>query len=166
MDVRSCRESDLKTVVALVDKCGTFLVRHTDFTYIVLFRYFGDLCFVLEDDGEAVGFATAVRSSDRPDTVYLWQIGMVPECQGRGLSALLIDRVVQQTRKLGCMRLEFSVDRTNEKSRGAFESYAGKNGIRMERGEALRFDKTDGSGTVTDDHFAYVLSAGTVSGKS
>jgi L-2,4-diaminobutyric acid acetyltransferase len=134
------------------------LVQHTDFTYMLLFRYFPELCSILEENGKAIGYVVGFRTGDTK-VAYLWQLGVVPEYQARGFSRQLIDAFVNNAQASGCSHIQFSIEPENEKSRRAFSSYAKQRGIPMLRteGDDITFERTDGSGINIDQVFLFDL---------
>jgi hypothetical protein len=72
MYIRKCENQDLKKVTSIAKQCEPMLVQHTDFTYMLLFRYFPEFCSILEDNGKAVGHVVGFRTGDR-EVAYLWQ---------------------------------------------------------------------------------------------
>ena len=71
---------------------------HTSYTYWVAAEYFGSGSYILEDDGICAGYIMTVQT---PETIFVWQIGILPEYRGRGLSRRLIDRVLDDAAASG-----------------------------------------------------------------
>src|SRR5699024_2622490 len=46
------------------------------YMYLLLSKDFADTCIVAERDNQLVGFATGYRPPKRPDSIFLWQIGI------------------------------------------------------------------------------------------
>ena len=66
---------------------------NSSYSYLMMTKFFSDRCFVLKkDDGQVVGFATGFILKN--DVYFVWQIGIDPEYQGRGLSKELLTQAV------------------------------------------------------------------------
>lgn len=87
---------------------------------------FGNGCFVAVDGGTPIGFITSVKNDSR---VLLWQMGLLEDYRGRGLSELLIDTVVQWARSENLTTVETSVDPKNTSSLASFKSYSRKHSV-------------------------------------
>jgi len=129
-DIRHCKESDASAMHAFVEGLPP-LTAHTAYTYWSLCRYSSDTCFVAEMNGFLVGLVTAIVSTAKPITLFIWQLGVARDCRGSGLSDRLLDRIAQAARRVGAERLEFTIERKNPASRKAFERLAKRLGARM-----------------------------------
>jgi len=96
-------------------------------------------CFVLEENGKIIGYTTSLRSTDNPDVLFWWQMGIDKEYRGRGLSYLLTEAIVNKARELGCRCIQFTIDANNKASYRAVSNYACVNKIRMEKIGASRY---------------------------
>lgn len=150
MDIRNCRETD-------VDKIRKFVKRskpldlHTVFTYWTLFKYFGDTCFVLEKEGRIIGFISSLLSSNQPDTLYLWQIGIDPDYRGNRYAEILLKRVVEAARAKDCKGLQVTIAHENRSSYRLFSRFALEQGLTMDKTGAVDiFDSLTKEKTVED----------------
>lgn len=107
----------------VVDSAGV-LDPNSSYLYLLLARDFADVCVVAECDGEIVGFVTGYRPPTRPDSVFLWQVGMRPDMQGRGLGKRLVAAFLKTAGSRGATLLETTVTRSNEASRALFRGIA------------------------------------------
>lgn len=133
MNIRNCTSEDVGQVGALVNRCKPLLILHTAYTYWVLFKYMSSTCFVLEENGKIIGYTTALRSTDNPDILFWWQMGIEEEYRGRKYSFLLTEAIVKKARALGCKHIQFTIDSSNRASYGSVSSYANKNKISMKK---------------------------------
>jgi L-2,4-diaminobutyric acid acetyltransferase len=85
---------------------------------------FGDASIVAERDGELMGFVVGLCPPRRPDTVFVWQVGVMPNARGLGLGRKLLDKLVDIDGANHVRYLEATVTPTNEASRGLFTSFA------------------------------------------
>lgn len=132
MKLRRCTENEADAVRAFVAKCPPLTV-HTPYTYWTTLRYFGEGCFVIEHDEEIVGYISGVPSTALPDVVFVWQVGVAQEWQGKGLSTRLLDAVANVAIDKGLTRMQYSVGPSNLASRRTFERFATRRGAHVER---------------------------------
>ncbi len=120
--IRRAREDDFRAVAAFVATCPP-LEAYPQHVYRILLRTAGP-CFVAEAEGRIVGWVAGLARHDRPETWFLWQIGVVPEMQGRGLGGRLLEAVEAALREAGLRRIELTIDPENDPSRRLFEKAA------------------------------------------
>ncbi|NLM44039.1 MAG: GNAT family N-acetyltransferase [Clostridiales bacterium] len=144
MKIRSIKSQDIGEIRELIDYCKP-LDLHTPFTYWILSEYFNNTCLALEDKGFIVGYVGGMKSSSMDGVFYLWQIGLLPEYRGKGFFSILLDRIIEEIKEIGCHCLEFSVLSDNYQSINAFTNYAKKKGLPIEkRGNLNFYDKITG----------------------
>jgi len=136
MDIRNCRETDVDEIRKFV-KHSKPLDLHTAFTYWTLFKYFGDTCFVLEKKGRIIGFISGLLSSNQPNTLYLWQIGIDPDYRGNRYAEILLKRVVEAARAKDCKGLQITIAPENRSSYRLFSRFALEQGLAMDKTGAI-----------------------------
>src|SRR3546814_9413799 len=52
--------------------------------------YFAATSLVAEHAGRILGFVWAFRPPERPETLFVWQIGVAPDATGRGIAGCLL----------------------------------------------------------------------------
>ncbi len=112
---------------------------HTSYTYWVAAEYFGSGSYILEDDGICAGYIMTVQT---PETIFVWQIGILPEYRGRGLSRRLIDRVLDDAAASG-RGVEVTIAKNNAASFAAFTSAAGARGLVLEPKDTVELKDPD-----------------------
>lgn len=117
MQIRNVTPADLSTVRKFVAECHP-LTLHTAVSYAILFRLFPDLCFVAEEAGSIVGFASALRGNKYHEAVYCWQLGVAPKYRGAGLAARLVQARIDAARALGCRKIQVGIEPSNAQSLG------------------------------------------------
>jgi len=100
------------------------LETNSAYAYLLLCRDFGDSCRVAVADGELLGFVVGYRPPRRPETLFVWQIGVHPRARGRGVASRLLRELVRGAASAGVTCLEATVTPRNEASRALFESFA------------------------------------------
>jgi L-2,4-diaminobutyric acid acetyltransferase len=68
------------------------------------------------------------RPPPRPDTVFVWQIGVDHAHRGHGLGARLLDELATRATAAGVRWLEATVTPSNEPSRRTFRALAARRG--------------------------------------
>lgn len=132
---RCARQEDAEAVRDLIDRTPP-LEPYPHHQYVIVLRYLGDSSFVAVVDDEIAAFEVGFPSSSRPKTYFLWQIGVAPDYQGRGLGTRLLAHVEERVAAAGCRRIEATVDPDNEASLRLFEA-AGYDNIGRREGETL-----------------------------
>lgn len=130
MQIRNCKQDDIQKVRHFVSLCKPLGV-HTGYTYWMLFHYFGESCYLMEENGVPIGYVSGMKSNTFKDVFFLWQIGVAQEFRGKGYSYLLLEKVVEAAKKLGCKTMQFSIEPDNEASFKTFSGFAKKNNLKM-----------------------------------
>jgi diaminobutyrate acetyltransferase len=106
-----------------VEKSGA-LDLNSAYSYLMMAAYFPDTCRVAERGDRLAGFVLGFTPPRQPDTLFVWQIGVSPREQGRGLGkALLLDLLA--TPACGRLRyLEATVTPSNSASERLFRGVA------------------------------------------
>lgn len=86
---RNARPRDGAALWQLVRSTGT-LEANSAYAYVLLATDFADTCLVAERGGEVVGAVIGLHPPRAPDTAFVWQIGLRPDCQGQGLGRQLL----------------------------------------------------------------------------
>jgi phosphoribosylamine--glycine ligase len=118
--VRTAKETDFLDVYEFVSGCPP-LENYAEHVYKILLRYCGNSCFIAEMRNRIVGFVLGLISQTHSQrTYFLWQIGVSPSMQGTGLGKRLLKEVEKQVTKLGCQRIELTIDPENIPSQKLF----------------------------------------------
>lgn len=116
---------------ALVDR-NQVLDSNSPYCYMLLASHFSDTCIVAERDDDVIGMVTGYRRPDRPETAFLWQIGLRKAARGQGLGLDLARAFVAQDAFAGVRFLETTVTPTNAASDGLFKALARELGAPMD----------------------------------
>ncbi|MFO7889879.1 MAG: phosphoribosylamine--glycine ligase [bacterium] len=117
--------SEFLEVYDLVRHCPP-LESYGPHLYKIMINYFNNTCFVAKKGNRVVGWVMGFISSVKPDTYFLWQIGVDPNEQGIGLGSRLLNFVENDLIKKQCRRIELTIDPENISSQKLFR----KNGYR------------------------------------
>jgi len=99
--LRHAEPSDHARVIAVLDQWwdGRPMTAMLPRLFFVHFR---PTSFVLERDGELVGFLCGFVSQTDPTQAYVHFVGVDPRLRGRGAGRLLYDRLFAAARERGC----------------------------------------------------------------
>lgn len=118
---RRARPEDGAKMWELIREMGG-LELNTAYFYVLFCIDFSETCVVAEVDGEFAGFVLGHRPPQRPDTVFVWQVGVAPWMRKQGLARRLIEAFLEQNPD--ARFLEASVTPENKPSRKLFRSVA------------------------------------------
>jgi L-2,4-diaminobutyric acid acetyltransferase len=122
--IRNAEEGDFLAVHRFVSGCKP-LEPYQEHFYKIMLRYAGNTCLILEDcdeKGQIAGFVMGfISQRHTPSTYFLWQIGISSSVQGRGLGKELVREIEKRMTKMGCRRIELTIDPENHPSRKLFE---------------------------------------------
>jgi L-2,4-diaminobutyric acid acetyltransferase len=138
LQIRNCTEEDIKATRNFVSLCKP-LGLHTGYTYWMLFHYFGQSCFLMEEDGAPIGYVSGMKSDTFKDVFFLWQIGVAPEFRGRGYAYLLLHEAVKAAKRLECTAIQFTIEADNNASFNTFSGFAKKNNLKMSSVGELKY---------------------------
>jgi L-2,4-diaminobutyric acid acetyltransferase len=116
------------------------------YCYLLLCRDFRDTCLVAVHDNEVVGFVTAYQPPQRPNVLFVWQIGVHPSQRQSGLARAMLRSLLSLPACRQISTLEATVTPSNHASRRLFQSLASALNVpfREENGfPATLFDAAD-----------------------
>jgi len=120
MIFRQAREEEFLNVFEFVSHCKP-LESYAEHVYKIMLRHFNNSCFVVEEEKKIVGFVLGFVSQTDMKTYFLWQVGISPDKQGKGLGGKLLDFLEKKVKGLGCKRIELTIDPQNLHSQKLFE---------------------------------------------
>ena len=133
--LRSPSVDDGAAIWELVRESGT-LEPNTCYAYLLLATHFAPTCLIAARGGEQVGFVLAYRPPARPEVIFVWQIGVRPDCRGRGLAKRMLHALVRRPACADATYLEATVGVSNRGSDRLFRGFARERGVEcaIERG--------------------------------
>ena len=135
IDIRKAREEDFLAVHHFVSTCPP-LEKYFEHFYKIMLRYFQNTCFIAEAGDNIVGFLMGFVSPVHENTYFLWQVGVSPMTQGKGVGKLLLQAAENYLKEIGIRRIEVTVDPENEPSIRLFRS-SGYTNISRREGETV-----------------------------
>lgn len=128
------------------------LERNTAYAYLVLADDFADTCVVAEEGGTLAGFVLGYRPPPRPDTLFVWQVGVAPSHRGQGLARrMILDLLERHAPQV--TYLESTVTPSNTASRRLFRSIAEARGTTCHESAYLTEQHFPEAGHEAEDKF-------------
>jgi len=120
LQIRKADEKEFPSVYNFVSSCKP-LESYPEHFYKIMLRYFGNSCIIAEFNGEIVGFVMGFTSQVDDKKLFLWQIGVANLLRGNEIAKMLLEKFEKVAKKLGCKRIEVTVDPENIPSQKLFE---------------------------------------------
>ncbi|MCC7572272.1 MAG: GNAT family N-acetyltransferase [Candidatus Methanofastidiosum sp.] len=141
MIIRNCTVEDVDRIRKFVDRCKP-LELHTPFTYWTLFNYFSNLCFLMIEEDELIGFISGIKGLLDKEVVYLWQIGISKDHRGKNYASVLIDNFIKAVIELDCNKIQVSISPDNEVSYKAFLKYVKEHSYSLSKIDEVKYYDT------------------------
>jgi len=97
---------------------------NSPYAYIMVGEYFADTSILAEEGAEAAGFISGFQVPARPDTLFVWQVGVDPDRHGKGIGTRMLGALLHRRALEGVCYLETTVTPSNDKSMALFEGIA------------------------------------------
>ena len=149
--VRNVQKTDNALLRHLAKQCPT-LDLHTQYTYWVNTYYFNESSFILEDDGKPIGYIMVLNTID---VLFIWQIGIIKEYRGKGLSYKLISAVMEYAKSIN-KPIEVTIASNNKSSFNAFKSAALKQNLKMIKSDVINIIDLDDN-TFYENEIKYII---------
>lgn len=121
---RPARPTDGAALWHLVRATGT-LEANSAYFYVLFATDFGAACLVAEgDDGQLAGAVIGYHPPTQPETAFVWQVGVRPDCQGQGLGLTLLMQWLALPSNRPCRWVTATVADDNPASRALFRRLA------------------------------------------
>lgn len=99
---------------------------NSPYAYLLVGSHFAGTSVVAERAGEIVAFVAAYAPPGRPDTLFVWQVGVAAAARGAGLASRLLERAVAAG---GFRFLEATITPSNAASWALFRGFARRHGV-------------------------------------
>lgn len=97
---------------------------NSSYAYLLFCRDFARTCRIATVDGETVGFVLGYRRPERPDCLFVWQVGVDERHRGRGISSRLLDALVRDDLQPPVRSVETTITDDNAASQALFRAFA------------------------------------------
>ncbi len=124
--------SDGATMADLV-RATQVLEPATGYAYVMMADLFGDTCAVAMLGGEPAGCVVAMRPPRSPEALFVWQIGVHPRAQRRGIAHAMLGAILARPACAGVCEVRATVAPSNTASEAMFHAFAARSGGRVER---------------------------------
>lgn len=121
--IRNARKGDGMELWKLVKESGTLDV-NSAYCYIMLCDYFADTCIVAEHNRNIIGFVSALRPPDMPETLFVWQIAVRDRYRGRGIAEALLRTLYDTACRDQVRFIETTITPSNTASQRLFAKMA------------------------------------------
>lgn len=108
---------------ALVKETGV-LDLNSAYSYLMLGEYFSDTCVIAERKGRVVGFVTGFIPPERPDTIFVWQVGVASSERGKGLGKQVLLELLRSEVCQDVHYIESTITPSNAASTRLFRAMA------------------------------------------
>lgn len=100
------------------------LDQNSAYKYILMSEFFAESCVVAKENEKVVGFITGFIPPKKPDTIFVWQIGVDATQRGKGLGSKLLIELVNQQNSDEITHVEATITPSNKASQALFERLA------------------------------------------
>ena len=137
--LRTADKEDGAAIWELIKSTGN-LDLNSSYSYLMLCEFFPDTCIVAEANGKIVGFVSAFRPPNKPDTIFVWQVAVAKSQQGKGLGSKLLRTLLKQESCSDVHYLEATISPSNLASQSLFKKLAHKRKTNCEISECFSED--------------------------
>ncbi len=138
VSLRTPRPYDGSMIWQLVKDTGV-LDLNSPYAYFLLGEHFADTCLIAEHDGKIVGFVSAYIHPEKPDTLFVWQIGVAAVARRQGLALHLLLALLQRKSCRNVKSIQTTITPSNKPSRALFKALAqAVNGDLLEQSDYFR----------------------------
>lgn len=123
LTIRKPTAADGAAVWRLVRDSGA-LDENSMYCNLLQCTHFAATCAVAEIDGEVVGWLSGYIPPERPDTYFVWQVGVGAAARGRGVARKLILDVLDRDACAGVDHVQSTITADNRASWALFGSIA------------------------------------------
>lgn len=100
------------------------LDRNSVYAYLLVAEHFADTSVVAERDGQLLGFISAYRPPPKPDTVFVWQVGVAKAGRGSGVATGMLFDIIRRPACAPVRYLDTTVGPSNKASQALFRGFA------------------------------------------
>lgn len=94
------------------------------YVYLLIGEHFSRTSVFAEIDEQCAGFISAYCPPDKPDTVFVWQVGVADAGRGRGIATRMLLEILRRPACAHVRYLDTTISPDNEPSMALFRSLA------------------------------------------
>jgi L-2,4-diaminobutyric acid acetyltransferase len=130
--IRATTAADGATIAGLV--AATYVLEPlSGYAYVMLADLFGDACAIAELGGTPSGCVVALRPPRSPHALFVWQIGVHPRAQRRGIGLTMLESILARPCNADIHEVLATVAPTNSASEAMFRAFAARRDAAIER---------------------------------
>ncbi len=94
------------------------------YSYLMLCELFSDTCVIAEDEDQVIGFVSAFRQPQSPNTIFVWQVAVHESYRGKGIAKKLLKELLSRQSCENVHYMESTVSPSNLPSQSLFKGLA------------------------------------------
>lgn len=119
--VRTPMAKDGQSLYQLAKNAGGLDV-NSEYAYLLLGAHFSKTCAIMEENSKPIGFVSAYKLQDYPDTLFIWQVAIEQKHRKRGLAKTMIRGILDRDVCQPIRYLQATITPSNIASQNFFES--------------------------------------------
>lgn len=123
IQLRSPAAADGRAVHALIASCPP-LDPNSLYCNLLQCSHFAPTCSIAVRGDRAVGFVSAYRLPEAPETLFIWQVAVAAEARGCGLGKQMLSEILGRPVCAGVIELQTTITPSNRASWALFSSFA------------------------------------------
>lgn len=142
---REPTKKDGAAIAQLVHATGVLDV-NSAYAYLLVGEHFGRTSVIAEVNGQVGGFISAYCPPDKPDTVFVWQVGVADAGRGRGIATRMLLEILRRPACAHVSYLDTTISPSNTPSMALFRGLARKLGTDVTETELFAVELFGDSG--------------------
>lgn len=141
--IRQAKQQDASAIWEFV-RHEPSLDTNSCYAYLLLCSDFAETSVVAHAGDQLMGFAVGYVPPQRPEALFVWQIGVAQEARGHGLARRLLKELLQGAFSRGIRYLEATITPSNKPSWQLFQSLADSLDCELKRAPGFAADDFGG----------------------
>lgn len=121
-------------MIRLVKDTGVLDVNSV-YAYLLVGEHYSQTSVIAEVGDQLAGFISAYCPPDKPDTVFVWQVGVADAGRGKGIATRMLFEILRRPACAHVHYLDTTVGPSNAASMALFRRFADKLGTEVEESE-------------------------------
>ncbi len=134
--LRRPRLDDAAAIWQLIRDTGV-LDLNSPYAYLLVCAHHAATSIVAEWRQSLVGFVSAYRLPERPEALFVWQVGVARGYRHAGLATRMLVKLLERPAAAGVRFVEATVTPSNEASRRLFQGFSHRLGASLEVAECF-----------------------------
>jgi L-2,4-diaminobutyric acid acetyltransferase len=123
VNIRPPTLDDGMSVYHLIERCPP-LDTNSSYCNFLQCGHFFDTSVMAEMDGEIVGFISAYKKPEQPDTLFVWQVAVDEKARGMGMASRMLIDILKRPQCKNINTLETTITEDNKGSWALFKRLA------------------------------------------